>query len=70
MTQISRRSFIALVAAALARVRGWAQGLPQADWVWLGACTADGITIKAHARPGASMQLLATLSETRRARRA
>ena len=63
MTLISRRSFIAFLAAALAQVRGWAQGLARVDWVWLGACTADGITIKAHAQPGASLQLLAAIRD-------
>jgi phosphodiesterase/alkaline phosphatase D-like protein len=60
VTLISRRKFIALLAAALTQVRGWAQGLPQVNWVWSGACSAEGITIKAHSRPGASLQLVAT----------
>src|SRR5262245_33283919 len=58
VTLISRRSFIAFLAAALAQVRGWAQGLPRVDWAWVGGCTAEGVTIKAHARPGATLQLL------------
>ena len=63
MTQISRRKFVALLVAALAQVRSWAQGLPPVDWVWSGACTADGVTIKAHTRPGASLQLMATMAD-------
>jgi phosphodiesterase/alkaline phosphatase D-like protein len=64
MRLLSRRSFLALLAAMLAQVRGWAQLRPAVDWVWSGACTADGVTIKAHARPGAMILLVASPLDT------
>jgi phosphodiesterase/alkaline phosphatase D-like protein len=60
--QIPRRSFVALLTAALAQARGRAQVRPAVDWVWMGACTASGLTIKAQARPGARLELSAAPS--------
>lgn len=57
--EIPRRSFVALLTAALAQARGWAQVRPAVNWVWMGACTASGVTIKAHARPGTVLELSA-----------
>ena len=57
---ITRRRFVALWLGLLAQARAWAQSPAQLRWVWLGACTNEGVTIKARTAPGVELRLSAT----------